>query len=93
MRRRYVVNLSVWESVAHLQRFVASRLHVAIMQRRSAWFERLGLATLVLWWIPVGHEPSVAEAQGKLDELRARGASAAAFNFKTPFPPPISAPS
>jgi len=44
-----------------------------------------------LWWVPVGHRPSVAEAKAKLERLRAEGSSPDAFTFKKPFPEPVSA--
>jgi hypothetical protein len=36
--------------------------HVEIMRRRKEWFERMAQAWAVLWWVPSGHRPDVAEA-------------------------------
>jgi uncharacterized protein DUF3291 len=47
---------------------------------------------LVLWWIPAGHVPTVAEAQERLQHLEERGPSPHAFTFGTPFPPPDGQP-
>jgi hypothetical protein len=38
----------------------------------------------------VGHVPTVAEAQERLQHLKERGPSAYAFTFRTPFPSPDS---
>jgi len=49
--------------------------------------------SLVLWWIPAGHTPTVAEARAKLDLLRELGPTSAAFTFRQPFPAPGAEPS
>ena len=58
------------------------------MRRRREWFERMSEAFLVLWWVPAGHRPSVAEAIAKLEVLRAKGPTPAAFTFRKSFLPP-----
>jgi heme-degrading monooxygenase HmoA len=86
---RLVVNLSVWESLAALRAFVYSqRAHRAVLRRRRKWFERLGESAVVLWWVPEGHRPSIAEAEQRLNALRADGPTAAAFTFRESFEPP-----
>lgn len=84
----WLVNLTVWKSVNELLAFVRSDQHLAIMKRRHEWFESSPEATMVLWWIPRGHIPSVAEAQHKLEALRSRGPTPDAFSFAIPFPRP-----
>ena len=61
---------------------------VMIMRRRKEWFERMPEAFMVLWWVPGGHRPDVAEASTKLDLLRAKGPTADAFTLRHPFPAP-----
>src|SRR5262245_12595502 len=56
------VNLSVWKDLDALSRYVYRSEHVEIMRRRREWFERMDQAFLVLWWVPRGHRPAVAEA-------------------------------
>lgn len=58
------------------------------MKRRREWFERMREAHVVLWWVPAGHRPDVAEAHAKLQLLRASGPTREAFTFRTAFPPP-----
>ena len=45
-------------------------------------------AYLVLWWVPQGYRPTVAEAIARLEALRSRGPHAEAFTFRQTFPPP-----
>ena len=80
-----LVNMSVWESLDNLMNFVRSQAHLAIMQRRREWFVAFDLPYLVLWWVPAGHEPSVQEAQARLDYLRDNGPTRHAFSFSQPF--------
>ena len=86
-----LVNMSVWQDVAALNRYVYHSAHVEIMRRRREWFERMEQAFLVLWWVPQGHVPTVAEAVAKLEKLRQVGPSAEAFTFRHAFPPPDAA--
>jgi hypothetical protein len=80
--------MSVWESLESLRGFVYSqRPHLDVMRRRREWFERLPVY-VVLWWIPAGHVPTVAEAEERLALLRAAGPSPDAFTFRAHFPPP-----
>ena len=51
-------------------------------------FEPLERPILVLWWIAVGHTPTVAEAMERLQHLEQHGPTPSAFTFRTPFPAP-----
>jgi hypothetical protein len=86
-----LVNMSVWRDVDALKAYVYKSAHVEIMRRRREWFTRMGDAYLALWWVPAGHEPTVAEAVAKLQHLRAHGPSSAAFTFGEAFSAPDSA--
>ncbi len=82
-----LVNLSVWTDIESLQDFTyRNPLHREMIRRRAAWFERLEVF-LALWWVADGHRPLVAEGRDRLEILRARGSSAAAFTFARPFGP------
>ncbi len=83
-----LVNMSVWRDVESLNKYVYNSAHVEVMRRRREWFERMHEAFLVLWWVPKGHRPSVAEAVAKLEVLRIKGPTAEAFTFRQAFPPP-----
>jgi len=84
-----LINLSVWESVEALEGFVFRSDHAAFMKRRREWFDRMAAAYVALWWVPAGHRPSVDEAVGRLDHLRAHGPSEVAFTFRTAHPAPV----
>ena len=83
-----LLNMSVWRDIESLKSFVYDSAHVEIMRRRREWFERITAAYLVLWWVPRGHRPTVAEAIARLELLRSRGPSPEAFTFGQAFSAP-----
>jgi hypothetical protein len=87
-----LVNMSVWRDVESLNRYVYASAHVELMRRRREWFARMDEAFLVLWWVPKGHRPSVAEAIDRLECLRTQGPNPQAFNFRHAFAAPDAAP-
>jgi len=87
-----LVNMSVWRDIESLRRYVYSSAHADLMRRRREWFERIPEAFLVLWWVPMGHRPTVTEAIARLELLRKNGATPNAFSFRQPFPAPDHAP-
>jgi hypothetical protein len=76
-----IVNMSVWRDVAALKRYVYQSAHVEIMRRRREWFARMVDAYMVLWWVPAGHQPTIAEAVARLEHLRQHGPSPEGFTF------------
>ncbi len=82
-------NMSVWTSIDDLRFYVYRGAHSGPFRDRMQWFTPLE-PPFVLWWISVGHEPTVDEAKEKLDRLRSMGPTAEAFTFKRPFPAPGS---
>lgn len=85
---RLIINMSVWESIEALWRFVYDSGHLDVMRRRREWFIRLAEAHLCLWWVPAGDIPSIAEARRRVDHLHEHGLTEGAFSFKRRFPPP-----
>jgi len=83
-----IVNLTVWESIETLADFAYRSDHRAVMVQRRKWFERMAEAFTVLWWVPAGHRPPVAEAKERLELLRRTGPTPEAFTFRKPFPAP-----
>jgi Domain of unknown function (DUF3291) len=59
---RMAINMSVWEDVAALERYVWQTVHKRIYGRRHEWFEKLDGSYFVMWWVPAGHIPTVEEA-------------------------------
>ena len=80
MGEKIIVNYSIWRDVESLKEFVYKTAHVEILKRKREWFERMSLP-YVLWWVPAGYIPTVAEAVERLELLRAKGASPEAFHF------------
>jgi hypothetical protein len=87
-----LVNMSVWRDAEALRQFVYHSGHVEIMRRRREWFERMSELYVVLWWVPRGHRPAVAEAIERLQALRRKGAHPEAFTFGQLFPAPDAPP-
>lgn len=85
---RIIVNMSVWESVVALHDYVYRSDHIGPLRDRKEWFERMDGPTLVLWWIPAGEIPDLAQAKARLEFLRRHGPTPKAFTFKRWFPPP-----
>lgn len=74
-------NLTVWESLAALERFVFKTVHGRFFDRRESWFEQPG-PTLVMWWVQAGQRPVLEEGVKRLDHLRAHGPSDFAFGWE-----------
>ena len=81
----YLVNMSVWTDVDSLHRYVYRSAHSEVMARRKQWFDRMLEAYSVLWWIPAGTVPTIAQAHERLQCLRDNGPGAEAFTFKQIF--------
>src|SRR5512136_534293 len=77
------VNLSVWENVESLERFVWQTVHKRFYGRRHEWFEKLDERYMVMWWVPEGHLPTVQEAIDRLEHLKANGPSQHAFSWES----------
>jgi hypothetical protein len=77
-----IVNMSVWEDRDSLFHYVYKSGHTHYIGRRKEWFEVPLEAHMVLWWVPVGHIPTVEEAKARLMYLRENGPSETAFTFK-----------
>jgi hypothetical protein len=80
-----IINYSVWESAEALWDFAYRSAHLETMRRRREWFQRHLEAHLVLWWVPAGRIPTVAEALERLALLRAQGPSPRAFTFSSAY--------
>ncbi len=77
------VNLSVWESVEALERFVWQTVHKRFYGRRPEWFDAMAGLHFVMWWVPAGHRPPLGEAKERLEHLAAHGPSDHAFGWES----------
>jgi hypothetical protein len=83
-----IVNLSVWASVEALRSYVYAADHAGVLRRRREWFVPYEGPHLVLWWVPAGHRPDLAEAGARLATLAADGPGPDAFTLREPQPVP-----
>ena len=78
-----IVNISVWESVEAFEHFVWQTVHKRFYGRRGEWFDKMDGPQLVMWWVPVGHCPTVEEAKERLEHLARHGPSDRAFGWES----------
>ena len=81
-----LINMSVWRGIEDLLAFAYRSDHGELLRDRGRWFEKADAPTLVMWWVPAGHVPSVAEGKARLDELRRIGPSPTASLSIADFP-------
>src|SRR3546814_14483418 len=85
-----IANMSVWRDLDALAVFVYRRPdHLAVMTRRKEWFDNIGVYQ-VLWWVPAGHRPALAEGMARVAVLggKRRSAEASIFKGRSPVPEP-----
>ena len=80
--------MSVWDSADALFEYVYRGEHAVPLSNRKQWFEPSEGPSVVLWWIPSGHIPTIEEAKQRLDLLENEGPGPPAFTFARRFPPP-----
>ena len=79
----FLINMSVWETPAHLEHFVWNTVHKRIYQKKGNWFAPMQTPHFVMWWISAGHIPSAQEAMARLDHLTQHGPSDHAFGWES----------
>jgi hypothetical protein len=82
---RILVNMSVWETIEHLQQYVYRTAHAEFLRQRHNWFEKFVGIYAALWWVPADHLPDVDEAKKRLAHLEANGPTPFAFTFQKKF--------
>jgi hypothetical protein len=83
-----IVNMSVWESLEALRDFAYRSDHVRVLRDRAKWFEKLDKPIYCLWWVPVGHQPTVVEGRERMEHYQKYGATPFSFWFSQHFPQP-----
>jgi hypothetical protein len=78
-----IVNVSVWEGVEALERYVWQTVHKRFYGRRQEWFDRFEGPYFVMWWVSVGHRPTIQEAVGRLERLKQHGPTDQAFGWES----------
>jgi Domain of unknown function (DUF3291) len=77
----FAVNLTVWENVEALEKFVFMTAHRGIYARKHEFFEPEAKPTFVMWLVAEGHIPTLEEARDRLDHYRQHGGSEFAFGW------------
>ena len=76
-----IPDLSIWQDVESLERFVFQTVHKRIYARRAEWFEVMDKMHFVMWPVPIGRETSLDEALERLDLLNRQGSTKDAFGW------------
>jgi hypothetical protein len=74
-------NLTLWENEQALERFVWQTLHGRFYRRRESWFAPME-TPIVMWWVPAGERPDMAEGVRRRDHLITNGPSDYAFGWE-----------
>lgn len=77
-----IVNMSVWESAEALEDFTWNTVHKQFYGRRAEWFQLMTSHHLMMWWVPAGHTPTLAEAAERLEHLDTHGPTERAFGWE-----------
>lgn len=78
---RTAATLSVWEDAGSLEDFFWNTVHKQFYDRKAEWYGPTDKPRMVLWWVPAGHRPSIAEAMARYDRLAEHGDTADAFGW------------
>ena len=78
---RLASTLSVWTGAQALHDFAYRTAHRRFLDRGAEWFLASDGPRLVMWRIPEGHRPSVAEAADRFARLAAEGETEHAFGW------------
>jgi len=76
-----ISNLSVWENVEALEKYVYQTVHTGFYRKREGWFEKPAAPHFVMWWVEEGHRPDLREAAERLANLTQHGSSEFAFDW------------
>ena len=80
---RIIINISLWDSVEALERYVWQTVHKRFYGRRHEWFDKMDGPYFVMWWVPSGHRPTVQEALERLQSLKDNGPNDFAFGWES----------
>jgi len=82
-----IINMSVWNTMEALFKFTYSSEHVGILKRKKEWFSAIKDMHMAFWYVPIGQNPTPAEAKERLNYLNENGETPYAFSFKSKFTP------
>ncbi|MEM7461402.1 MAG: DUF3291 domain-containing protein [Pseudomonadota bacterium] len=73
--------LSVWEDAASLEHFVWNTIHRQFYEKRRQWFDGEVQSNFVMWWVPIGHRPSLQEGMERFSYWQKHSDSDHAFGW------------
>jgi hypothetical protein len=79
----FLINMSVWKTAEALEHFVWNTVHKSFYLKKANWFAPMQTPHFVMWWIPVGHTPTVVEALARLADLTKNGPGDYAFGWES----------
>ncbi len=83
------LNFTIWEDVDSLRAYTYKSDHKDFLRRRREWFVDMPeWPIVVMWWVPAGTIPTLAEAKLRLEQLRDHGPDQDAFTFRQTYPAP-----
>jgi hypothetical protein len=85
-RDRLFYNMSVWESLEDLRSYTFLSTHAELLNERHRWVDSIVGASVALWWIPIGHRPTIEESAERLRSVRQHGPTPYAFTIRKAFP-------
>jgi uncharacterized protein DUF3291 len=83
-----IVNMSVWNAIEALRDFAYKSKHRKVFRDCPKWFEKMDKPSYCLWWVPLGHMPTVSEGRERLEYYQVHGATPYSFWFSQHFPQP-----
>ena len=87
---RVFYNMSVWESIEALRTYVFKTSHAEMLRAKDDWIEDSDEPALVLWWVPAGSIPTIADSARRWQTLRNEGPTEVAFTLSRLFPKPTT---
>lgn len=87
---RVFYNMSVWESIEALRGYIYETAHAEMLRAKHEWIEDSDETALVLWWVPAGSIPTIADSARRWQKLRAEGSTEFAFTMSRLFPEPTT---
>jgi hypothetical protein len=80
---RFILNMSVWETPEQFEHFVWNTVHRRFYDKKASWFEPMTAPHVVMWWVAIGHVPTVDEALERLGRLKRQGPTQHGFGWES----------
>ena len=78
---RTASTLSVWHDVSSLEHFVWNTVHKQFYDRKAEWYDAVESLRFAMWWVPIGHQPTMTEAMARFRHLGDHGDCDHAFGW------------